>query len=1112
MDPFFISIVSGFDHWMFLSTTGGITAGRKNSESALFPYYTEDKITDNSGTTGSLTHLIVSREGEEDYVWSPFDPLSDSLYSVERNLYKSIYGEKIYFEEINRDLGLVFRYGWMTGDRFGIIRESRLQLLPGARSCQVRICDGVRNILPYGTFPVLQNDLSCLLDAYKKTELDTGSGLGIFRLSSLLTDRAEPSEALRANTIFTLGIKPSAILLSTRQVRNFLTGEPVHTETDVRGFRGAYLVVREWDLSAGDTHTWFMAADLNKDHAKIIEMIREIGSGEISEQALRSDILSGTEQLKRFVALSDGIQITGNKINTIHHFANVMFNIMRGGIFASEYRIDTADFQSFITSRNTKVATGFASFLSSLPATLHRVDLAEKIKEKGNDDLRRLFLEYLPLSFSRRHGDPSRPWNQFSIILKDENGQPRLNYQGNWRDIFQNWEALAYSFPQYLDGMITRFLCATTADGYNPYRVTRDGFDWEEPEPHNPWANIGYWQDHQIIYLAKLLEVFHDHYPGEISKCLTDRVYTHANVPYRIKPYRDICNNYRDTILFDREENTRIHARVKELGTDGKVLFTPDGEILKVNMTEKVLALLLAKLVNYVPGGGIWMNTQRPEWNDANNALVGPGLSMVTLSYMRRFTLFLIKLMDESGTEEIPVSEEITTCFREVLKIYRDIPDNAHEENIPRKRLMDALGEAGSRYREKLYKNGLSGRMSPLAVSEITGLCRAFLKTGDRTLSLNRRKEGLFHSYNLLEWDSKGGAAIKYLYEMLEGQVAVLSSGYLNPEKVSELLDAMKRSPLYRKDQNSYILYPDRELPRFLEMNTLNRQEVDRIPLLARLLSDNRHEILYPDSLGKLHFNPDFRNGDVLARALDKLAADPLYGNLAKKDRNEVLDLYEKIFNHISFTGRSGTFFAYEGLGSIYWHMVSKLLLACQETEEAAVGPVKEKLKAQYRDIRSGIGYHKSPAVYGAFPTDPYSHTPAHTGARQPGMTGQVKEEVITRRHEMGVIIDKGLIAFHPEVLEVSEFLGEKESFSIPGIAGGEPQTLDPDSLLFTIYRIPVRYTKEKGPSIIVRLENGKSLTIKGNTLTAEISRAIFNGKPVAGEDSPVREIQVSAG
>jgi hypothetical protein len=34
------------------------------------------------------------------------------------------------------------------------------------------------------------------------------------------------------------------------------------------------------------------------------------------------------------------------------------------------------------------------------------------------------------------------------------------------------------------------------------------------------------------------------------------------------------------------------------------------------------------------------MNTQRPEWNDANNALVGKGISVVTTAYLRRSIAF----------------------------------------------------------------------------------------------------------------------------------------------------------------------------------------------------------------------------------------------------------------------------------------------------------------------------------------------------------------------------------------------------------------------------------------------------------------------------------------
>jgi len=96
---------------------------------------------------------------------------------------------------------------------------------------------------------------------------------------------------------------------------------------------------------------------------------------------------------------------------------------------------------------------------------------------------------------------PSRPWNRFAINLKKPDGSLKLDYEGNWRDIFQNWEALAYSYPEFVENMISTFLNATTVDGYNPYRITYQGLDWEVPEPSNPWSNIGYWSDHQIIYL-----------------------------------------------------------------------------------------------------------------------------------------------------------------------------------------------------------------------------------------------------------------------------------------------------------------------------------------------------------------------------------------------------------------------------------------------------------------------------------------------------------------------------------------------------------------------------------------------------------------------------------
>jgi len=109
MPDFFITIVSDSDHWMFISSNGSLTAGRKDRNNALFPYYTVDKIHDSRGITGSMTYLLVDKD-EKRYLWEPFSTESEKIYKIERNLYKSIYGNKIIFEEINADLGVGFRY------------------------------------------------------------------------------------------------------------------------------------------------------------------------------------------------------------------------------------------------------------------------------------------------------------------------------------------------------------------------------------------------------------------------------------------------------------------------------------------------------------------------------------------------------------------------------------------------------------------------------------------------------------------------------------------------------------------------------------------------------------------------------------------------------------------------------------------------------------------------------------------------------------------------------------------------------------------------------------------------------------------------------------------
>ena len=118
MRPFFMSIVSDSNHWMFISSNGGLSAGRKDAQHALFPYYTDDKITESADITGSKSIFHI-KLGNDKHVWEPFSNRQDRLYKVSRNIYKNIYGNKVLFEEVNHDLGLTFRYQWNSSNKYG---------------------------------------------------------------------------------------------------------------------------------------------------------------------------------------------------------------------------------------------------------------------------------------------------------------------------------------------------------------------------------------------------------------------------------------------------------------------------------------------------------------------------------------------------------------------------------------------------------------------------------------------------------------------------------------------------------------------------------------------------------------------------------------------------------------------------------------------------------------------------------------------------------------------------------------------------------------------------------------------------------------------------------
>ncbi len=269
MAPFFMTVVSAGDPWLFVSSTGGVTAGRVPPDFALFPYYTDDKVAESAGRTGGLSLLRVGR-GEQSVVWEPFTAGPGRRDPAQRALYKDVAGTSLVFEETRADLGLRMRVTWETGGRFGIVRTSELTNV-GDRACESSSSTVSSTCCRPGSTSTPQNRLSNLLDAYKRTELDPRTGLGHV-LVELPARPTSPSRASRCRErrLARRACRTSTTCCRRARCRQFRLGGDVQAEQDVRGERGAYLVHAAMALAPDEQRTWRVVGDVAQDAAKVV--------------------------------------------------------------------------------------------------------------------------------------------------------------------------------------------------------------------------------------------------------------------------------------------------------------------------------------------------------------------------------------------------------------------------------------------------------------------------------------------------------------------------------------------------------------------------------------------------------------------------------------------------------------------------------------------------------------------------------------------------------------------------------------------------------------------------------------------------------------------------
>ncbi|MCJ7780073.1 MAG: hypothetical protein MUQ27_04545, partial [Acidimicrobiia bacterium] len=202
---------------MYVSTAGGLAAGRVEPERSLFPYETDDRLHAAGGATGPFTLLRVERANGEPVLWEPFTD-SANLARARRGISKSLLGNSVVFEETRVDLGLAFRYRWDLSGTYGFVRTSTLERNRDSDAMRVEILDGLLNLMPANGPLVLQQSSSTLVEAYRRNEVDPTTGMAIYSLESHITDRVEPAECLRANIAWSTGLPSASVVISSDRI------------------------------------------------------------------------------------------------------------------------------------------------------------------------------------------------------------------------------------------------------------------------------------------------------------------------------------------------------------------------------------------------------------------------------------------------------------------------------------------------------------------------------------------------------------------------------------------------------------------------------------------------------------------------------------------------------------------------------------------------------------------------------------------------------------------------------------------------------------------------------------------------------------------------------
>lgn len=725
--------IKGIPMWVYYTNRGqGVNSfGIHHKNNAIMEFNPANTAYENTAIKGFRT--FIRRKGKDNTVYEPF---FSGISKAKRKFY--IYQNSFEIEEISEEQGIKIRvkyYVLPLEDVGALVRKVEITNLLEEKQ-ELEVLDGLPKIIPFGMRNSEYKEMSNLLKSWSDiTNLE--NNVPYYSMRSSSDDSAEVSEVEGGYYYLTVADgKIVPVVYDAETVFGYDTTfmlPVVFCEEGLEGVLGKKqcfankvpcgFTPLSAEISSGESFTFHTMVGFSQTASQIngkLEAFRENGYFETKEeQAIRC-----CEELTSDVRTETGLPLFDSYVEYSY-----MDNFLRGGY-------------PFVFGEGDK------------KSVIHL--------------------------FSRKHGDPERDYNFFTI-----NGEYYSQGNGNFRDVNQNRRNDLLFHKEVGDFNIKTFYQLIQIDGYNPLEVRPSTFRIKKGEERqaeeflkaaspegyrklletaiNPFTpgkiasvlkryqieltiteddflgkllelceqNVeagfgeGYWSDHWD-YNLDLIENYLKVYPEKKAALLFgDKTYRFYDSPARVLPRSEKYVISKGKL---RQYGALVHDHEKE-NREGFVkngtnwLKNKNGEYVTAALMTKLLHLSLIKFTTLDPEGmGVEMEGGKPGWNDAMNGLPGLfGSGMPETLELKRMLDFILAALPLEESLLLPAES-----YGLLMKTKAALEERK-AGNITQFEYWDRVTSYRENFRETV-RFGLDGEEVLLETEEAASVIESFLE------------------------------------------------------------------------------------------------------------------------------------------------------------------------------------------------------------------------------------------------------------------------------------------------------------------------------------------------------------------------------------------------